>query len=195
MSEKDAAMYHDGMRELQDRYGGRKVADVIEKHRKHVVFTDEDRAYIENLPFFFLATSWRDAVDCTIKSGHPGFVRIVGDSQLEWPDYDGNRMYRSLGNILRNPSVGMLFVKFDGESTRIRLTGKAEIIDDPSQFADLPGAQRLIRVTADYIYYNCPRSVPRMEMAEHSAYLPRAGYTPPEPEWKSRDYMRDALED
>jgi hypothetical protein len=120
---------------------------------------------------------------------------VVGINQVEGPDYDGNRMYRSLGNIIRNPSVGMLFVKFDGESTRIRLTGKAEIIDDPMQFADVPGAKRLIRVTADYIYYNCPRSVPTMELVEHSPYLPREGYKPPQPEWKKRDYIRDIIDD
>lgn len=188
-------MYHDGMRELQDRYGGRKVADALEKHRKHLAFTAEDREYIESLPFFFLATSWENNVDCSIKSGHPGFVQVVGDNQLQWPDYDGNRMYRTLGNISRSPQVGMLFVKFDGESTRIRLTDKATIVDDPSQFEHLPGAHRLIRVEADYIYYNCPRSVPKMEMVEHSPYLPREGYTPPAPEWKKRDYIRDILED
>ena len=188
-------MYHDGMRELQDRYGGRKVADALERHRKHLEFTSDDREFIESLPFFFLATSWNDSVDCSLKSGHPGFLRICGANQLEWPDYDGNRMYRSLGNIVRNPNVGLLFVRFDGESTRIRLTGKARIIDNPNQFRDLPGAKRLIRVTADYIYYNCPRSVPKMEMIEHSAHLPREGYTPPQPEWKSRDYIRDIIDE
>ncbi len=188
-------MYHQGMRELQDRYGGRKVADALEKHRKHVEFTPEDKQYIEELPFFFLATSYGDTVDCSIKSGHPGFLEVVRGNQVQWPDYDGNRMYRSLGNILRNPNVGMLFVKFDGESTRIRLSGKAEILEDPSCFVHFPGAQRLIRVTAEYIYYNCPRSVPKMEMIEHSAYLPKEGYTPPIPEWKKRDYIRDIIND
>ena len=188
-------MYHDGMRALQDKYGGRKVADAIEKHRKHFEFTSDDRDYIESLPFFFLATSWNDNVDCSIKSGHPGFIRTRGAAQVEWPDYDGNRMYRSLGNIVRNPQVGLLLVKFDGSSVRIRLTGRAEIIADPSQFKDLPGAQRLVRVTADYIYYNCPRSVPKMELVEHSPYLPREGYTPPQPEWKGRDYIRDIIDE
>lgn len=186
-------MYHDGMRELQDRYGGRKVADALEKHRKHVEFTAEDRKYIESVPFFFLATSWHETVDCSIKSGHPGFVQVISGNQLEWPDYDGNRMYRSLGNILRNPHVGLLFIKFDGESTRIRLNGRATVIEDAAHFAHLPGAQRLVRVTAEYIYYNCPRSVPKMEMVKHSPYLPREGYTPPTPEWKKRDYIRDIL--
>jgi predicted pyridoxine 5'-phosphate oxidase superfamily flavin-nucleotide-binding protein len=188
-------MYHEGMRELQDRYGGRKVADAIEKHRKHVTFSPEDKQFVEALPFFFLATSFGDAVDCSMKSGHPGFLEVVSDNQIQWPDYDGNRMYRSLGNIQRNPNVGMLFVKFDGESTRLRLTGKAELIEDRSSFEHLPGALRLIRVTAQYIYYNCPRSVPKMEMVEHSVYLPRQNYTPPTPEWKTRDYIRGILDE
>ena len=188
-------MYHDGMRELQDRYGGRKVADAIEKHRKHFQFTDADKAFLEAVPFFFLATSYEETVDCSMKSGHPGFLRVTSGNEVEWPDYDGNRMYRSLGNMLRNPNIGMLFVKFDGESTRIRLSGKAQIIDDPQAFAHLPGAKRLIRIKADYIYYNCPRSAPKMEMIEHSTYMPKEDYTPPEPEWKSRDYIRDILDE
>jgi hypothetical protein len=188
-------MYHEGMRTLQDRYGDRRVADAIEKHRKHTEFTPEDVEYINTLPFFFLATGSGETMDCSIKSGHPGFIRAVNDNQVEWPDYDGNRMYRSLGNIIINPNVGLLFIKFDGESTRLRLSGKAEIIDDPDQFQHLPGALRLIRVTADYIYYNCPRSVPKMTMEAHSHYLPKDHYTPPDPDWKKRDYIRHLLDE
>lgn len=188
-------MYHDGMRTLQDRYGGRKVADAIEKHRKHTAFTPDDVEFIEALPFFFLATGTGETMDCSMKSGHPGFLRVVAHNRIEWPDYDGNNMHRSLGNVLRNPNVGLLFVKFDGESTRLRMSGKAEIIEDRAEFAHLPGALRLIRVTADYIYYNCPRSVPKMHMEAHSHYLPKDGYTPPDPDWKSRDYIREALDE
>ncbi len=188
------SMYHDGMRQLQDRYKGRKVADRLEEHRKHHVFTDEDREYIESVPFFFLATAWNKTVDCSIKSGYPGFVRVTGPNELTWPDYDGNRMYRSLGNIVMNPNVGLLFLKFDGASTRIRLSGEATLIDDETEFSHLPGAQRLIKVKVDYIYYNCPRSVPKMEFTEPSIYLPREGYTPPEPEWKTRAYIKDVID-
>ena len=189
------SMFHDGMRELQDRYGGRKVADRIEEHRKHYTFTEQDISLIESSPFFFLATSWDETVDCSMKSGYPGFIRVTGPAELSWPDYDGNRMYRSLGNVARNPNVGLLFVRFDAQTYRLRLSGKAQVIDDPAQFEHLPGAQRLIKVSADYIYYNCPRSVPKMTFVEPSIYLPREGYTPPEPEWKQRDYIRDVLDD
>jgi hypothetical protein len=49
-------------------------------------------------------------------------------------------------------------------------------------------------VTAEYIFYNCPRYIPRMDFVEESIYSPRCDYTPPEPEWKSRDYIRDVLD-
>jgi predicted pyridoxine 5'-phosphate oxidase superfamily flavin-nucleotide-binding protein len=188
-------MYHEGMRALQDRYGGRKVADRLEQHRKHASFTEDDKAFIESAPFFFLATTWRDSVDCSMKGGLPGFVRVTAPNELSWPDYDGNRMYRSLGNILKNPKVGLLFVRFDAKSTRLRLSGLARIDESEAALAGLPGARRVVRVTAEIIYYNCPRNVPEMAYVEPSVYSPRSDYTPPEPEWKSRDYIRDVLED
>ena len=77
------------------RYGGRAVADRLEAHRRHVTFTDEDREFIETAPFFFLATAWQDNTDCSMKGGVPGFVQITAPNELVWPDYDGNRMYRS----------------------------------------------------------------------------------------------------
>jgi predicted pyridoxine 5'-phosphate oxidase superfamily flavin-nucleotide-binding protein len=189
------SMFHDGQRELQDRYEGRAVADRLEEHRKHSTFTDDDKKFIETAPFFFIATAWKDSVDCSMKGGLPGFVRVTAPNEITWPDYDGNRMYRGLGNIIRNPAVGLLFLKFDAKSTMLRFTGRARIDENSEAIADIPGAKRLIRVTADYIYYNYPRYVPKMEFVEQSIYSPRADYTPPEPEWKSRDYIREVLKD
>ena len=72
-----APFYHDGMRELQDRFDGRRVADGLEKHRLHFEFWDSERKLIEEARFFFIATSYRDNVDCSMRSGDPGFVRNV----------------------------------------------------------------------------------------------------------------------
>jgi hypothetical protein len=94
-----APFYHDGMRELQDRFDGRRVADALEKHRLHFEFWEQERKLIEETRFFFIATSYRDNVDCSMRSGDPGFVRITGPDTLEYPEYDGNNMYRTLGNI------------------------------------------------------------------------------------------------
>lgn len=196
--------YHDDMRALQDRYEGRKVADRLEQHRMHTVFTDDDRAMIEAAPFFFLATAAEGSVDCSFKGGEPGFVRVTGDSELAWPDYDGNRMYRSLGNIRQSSRVGLLFIAFDGRqfdgpdfnarAARMRVNGNATIDESPEALADLPGAKRLIRVAVDHIFPNCPRYIPTMEMVERSEYAPRPGHQPPEPEWKSRPMVKDIFD-
>ena len=108
--------YQQGMRDLQDQYEGRAVADRLENHRLRKAFNDDDRALIHAVSFFFLATSSAENVDCSFKGGAPGFVQIVSDTELVWPDYDGNRMYRSLGNIHASSRVGMLFLQVDGET-------------------------------------------------------------------------------
>lgn len=111
----ETPFFHEGMRALQDRFDGRRVADAIEAHRKHDHFHEEDLQLIATSPFFFIATAWGAYTDCSMKSGDPGFVRVTGPNMLEYPEYDGNSMYRTLGNISRNPKVGLLFVRFDGQ--------------------------------------------------------------------------------
>ena len=184
--------YHDGMRALQDRFDGRRVADKLEEHRRHDDFWESDRAMIEAASFFFIATSFGDYVDCSLRSGVPGFVRIVGPGVLEYPEYDGNSMYRTLGNVSKNPNVGLLFVKFDGASYRIRINGRAAILDDAEGLARHHAAKVVVRVVCE-LYTNCPRAVHDLPGDRLSVYVPRPGATPPAPEWKSRDYIRDIL--
>ncbi|MDB5378304.1 MAG: pyridoxamine 5-phosphate oxidase family protein, partial [Rubritepida sp.] len=64
-----------------------------------------------SVPFFFIATAHGEAVDCSFRGGAPGFVKVTGPSTLEWPEYDGNSMYRTAGNILRSPRTGLLFLR------------------------------------------------------------------------------------
>ena len=191
MSERP--FFHDGMREFQDRFDGRRVAEAIEARRKHYDFNDEDRELISSALFVVIASAWGEYVDCSIKSGDPGFVRIVGPGTLEIPEYDGNSMYRTIGNIAKNPNIGLLFVRFDGSSRRIRINGRAAICDDAETLARHFGAKLVIRVVCE-IYPNCPRYVPDLVHGSPSPYVPRDGQgTPPPPEWKSRDYIRDIL--
>lgn len=185
--------FHEGMRELQDRFDGRRVAETIEHHRKHYEFWDHEKELIETSPFFFIATSWKDYSDCSIKSGDPGFVKIVCPNIIEYPEYDGNSMYRTLGNLSRNPNVGLLFVRFDGKSLRMRVNGRASILEDAEAKARHFGAQLVVRIECE-IYPNCPRYVPDLAGAASSPYVPREGEPPPPPpEWKKRDYIRDIL--
>jgi predicted pyridoxine 5'-phosphate oxidase superfamily flavin-nucleotide-binding protein len=186
-------MYHAGMRELQDLRETRPLADRLEQVVVRGAFTDEDRAFIERSAMFFIATA--DAgghPDCSYKGGLPGFVRVLDERTLAIPDYDGNGMYRTWGNVRVNPHVGLLFLDFENPR-RLRVNGSASIaLDDPLR-GECPGCVFVVRIAAERIFPNCPRYLHRMQLLEHSVYAPRPDYTPPVPAWKTYDSFRDAL--
>ncbi len=185
--------YHAGSRQLQDQFDTRRLADRLYEVRAHDTFSDRDRAFLERSAMFFLATA--DAAgrpDCSYKGGLPGFVRVLDERTLAFPDYDGNGMFRSLGNIRVNPHVGLLFIDF-GQPGRLRINGTATVGDDDPLLAELPGAKLVVRVRAERIFPNCPRYIHKMALVEQSVYAPRPDYAPPEPAWKSHEDLRDAV--
>jgi len=190
---QDAPMYHDGMRRLQDARETRALADRLEQVTVRSAFTEDDRSFVERCAMVFVATADADGrPDCSYKGGLPGFVRVVDDRTLALPDYDGNGMYRTWGNALVNPRVGLLFLDFE-QPKRLRVNGSAEVRADDPMLGEFPGAVFIVRVTASHIFPNCPRYLHRMQLVEHSVYAPRPEYTPPVPAWKTFDAFRDAL--
>jgi hypothetical protein len=129
---------------------------------------------------------------CSYKGGDPGVVRVTADNELAFPSYDGNGMFRSLGNVLANPAVGLLFIDFESPK-RLRVNGQARIDDNDELLASFVGAQFVVRVRAERIFPNCPRYIQRIAKAEPSPYVPRAGHTPPVPKWKSFEMFADVL--
>lgn len=191
------AMYDQGSRDLQDRYGARKLADAIYDKVGSPVITDEYRAFIEGCSFFFLATSSGENTDCSFKGGPEGFVRITAPDTLLFPDYDGNRMYKSLGNIVQNPNVGLLFIKFNAEESarylRVRINGTAILHDTHPDMDSFPGAKRLIEVKTRHVYLNCGRYIPEMDMVSENRHIPEDGKAQPVPAWKELPDFKDAL--
>jgi hypothetical protein len=186
-------MYHDGNRTLQDRFDSRRIADRLVEVLHRTAFNADDRAFIESRSMFFLATAGADgAPDCSYKGGRPGFVRVIGPSELVFPSYDGNGMFKSLGNVLANPQVGLLFIDFEAPK-RLRVNGTASIVTDDPQLGSFEGAQALVRVQAAHIFPNCPRYIHRLSLAEISVYAPAPGHAPPVPAWKQMDAFRDYL--
>jgi predicted pyridoxine 5'-phosphate oxidase superfamily flavin-nucleotide-binding protein len=187
------SMYHEGMRRLQDIRETRPIADRLEEVTVRSAFTAEDRAFIASRSMMFVATA--DAQghpECSYKGGLPGFIQVLDDRTLAFPDYDGNGMYRSWGNVLVNPAVGLLFLDFE-QPRRLRVNGSATITADDPLRVDFPGSVFIVRVTASRIFPNCPRYLHRMRLVEYSAYAPRPDYDPPVPAWKTFDTFRDAL--
>lgn len=106
----DQTMYHEGMRNLQDFRETRPLADRLEQVTVRCAFTAEDRAFIESRPMMFVANAdSQGQPECSYKGGLPGFERVLDGRTLAFPDYDGNGMYRSWGNVLVNPAFGLLF--------------------------------------------------------------------------------------
>jgi predicted pyridoxine 5'-phosphate oxidase superfamily flavin-nucleotide-binding protein len=189
----DMPMYHDGSRHFQDTFGTRKLADRLVDVVVHAAFTDKDRDFIQSRPLFFLATADAEGrPDCSYKGGRAGFVRVVDAHTLAFPSYDGNGMFKSLGNVLVNPHVGLLFIDFESPR-RLRVNGRASVHEDDPLLADMVGAQLVVRVHAEAIFPNCPRYIHTMTTIAESVYAPRAGHTPPVPEWKQRPAFRDVL--
>src|SRR5438477_9847813 len=184
---------HAGMRRLQDRFDTRRLADRLDEKLGRTAFTAEDRQFIESRPLFFLATADAEGrPDCSYKGGAPGFVRVTGDDELAFPSYDGNGMFRSLGNVLVNPAVALLFIDFE-RPNRLRVNGRAFIAEQDPLLGTFAGAQLIVRVRAERIFPNCPRYIHRMTTVEPSPYVPREGYAPPVPKWKRFDEFADVL--
>ena len=184
-------IYHDGMRDLQDRFGTRLLADRLAQHTRREAFTPDDRAFIEGRTFFMLATADADGFpDCSYKGGAPDYVLVTGPATLAFPSLDGNGMFRSLGNMTVNPKVGLLFIDFD-QPKRLRVNGRATLAFDDPLMARFPGADLIVHVAADSIFPNCPRYI--HQGADLSPYLDRGDGRTKVPAWKGFPQFAEVL--
>jgi predicted pyridoxine 5'-phosphate oxidase superfamily flavin-nucleotide-binding protein len=191
--EEAAGMFHDGSRDLQARFDTTRIATRIEELLVHDTIGDDERAFIERVDMFFLATADEfGRPTCSYKGGDPGFVTVVDERTLAFPSYDGNGMFLSLGNVLRNPDVGMLFVDFE-RGHRMRLHGIASVDQQDRLLVVYPEAQLVVRVRVREVFPNCPRYVHRYQLVRRSSFVPRAGCATPVPEWKRSEWASDAL--
>lgn len=158
--EKD---FHAGEIAAQERRQTTHIWDEPRRNRllmDHIPELFHER--IENIPFFFLATSDEDgSCDCSFKGGGPGIIRLLDSTRLAFPDYDGNGAFMSVGNILKNPHVGMLFIDFmDGG--RLRVNGRASVHDEGLIKDLFPDQPRVILVEVEQVVPNCSAHVPRL---------------------------------
>jgi predicted pyridoxine 5'-phosphate oxidase superfamily flavin-nucleotide-binding protein len=187
-------MYHEGNRELQARFGSVTLADRLLEKTHHTALTEGDKAFIESQPFFFLATSdVQGQPDCSFKGGAPGFVKVLAPDLLVYPDYDGNGMFKSLGNIRSNPHVGLLFIALGDRPKRLRVLGTAQLALDDPLLAHFPGGQLLVRITPMHVFPNCPRYIPDLAHGTPSVYVPQEGQAPLEPAWKDFPHFKDVV--
>jgi predicted pyridoxine 5'-phosphate oxidase superfamily flavin-nucleotide-binding protein len=186
-------LYHEGSRELQDRFDTRRLADRIEERIVHDQIDDGDRAFIEARDMFFIATTDEDGQpQSSYKGGEPGFVRVLDEKTIAFPLYDGNGMYLTAGNLMTTKKVGLLFIDFEGRK-RMRLNGVASVADDDPLLAEFPEAQMVVRVTATEVFPNCPRYIHEYKLVKRSRFVPKRECETPVPQWKQSEWAHDVL--
>lgn len=184
--------YHDGQLELQERFDTRRLADRLAEGATET-FDGRLARFIGARDMFFIASTDTDgSPDCSYKGGDPGFVRVVDDVTLAFPVFDGNGMFRTLGNIAVNPRVGLLFIDFEG-GARLRVNGDASVHFDDPLLGSCVGAQCIVRVRARTIFPNCRRYVHEYRKVSASEFVPRNDTEPPVPDWKLDPWFEDAL--
>ena len=170
-----------------------RIADRIDDVLVRETISEHDRAFIEARDMFFLATADADGrPNCSYKGGEPGFVKILDDRTIAFPNYDGNGMFLSMGNVLVNPEIGMLFIDFE-HGNRVRVNGAASIDAEDPMLGDYPEAQFVVRVRTREVFPNCPRYIHRYTLQRRSSFVPKADCETPVPDWKRDDWAFDAL--
>ncbi|WIM97018.1 pyridoxamine 5'-phosphate oxidase family protein [Actinoplanes oblitus] len=154
-----------GERQLQDQLGTRERADAFAARQTLHHLNDRMRRFIGRQEMMFLATADPSGrCDSTFRAGPPGFVRVLDEEHLSWPEYRGNGVMASLGNITDNGHVGLLFIDFQ-EVIGLHVNGTAEIVEDPDERPGTPPGLRarlwvVARVQEAYIH--CAKHIPRM---------------------------------
>ncbi len=185
--------FHAGNRQLQDEFDTRRLADRLQGGIIQPTISPPDAEFIEAQNMFFLATvDDKGQANCSYKGGARGLVKVVDETTLAFPIYDGNGMFMSAGNVLVNGEVGLLFIDFERQA-RVRVNGKASIVMDDPLLAHWPEARVIVRVKVRETFPNCPRYIHKMELKEESGFVPKAQCETPAAPWKKLEIVADVL--
>jgi PPOX class probable FMN-dependent enzyme len=155
---------------LYDKPFGASVVKEIDHVNEHY------RAFIEAAPFFALATSGPDGLDCSPRGDPPGFVRVADAKTLLIPDRRGNNRIDSLRNLLHDPRVSLLFL-IPGCGETIRIVGRAAISTDPDLCASFvfndKTPRSVIVVTVERVFYQCAKAIVRSKLWDPAIQVDR----------------------
>jgi predicted pyridoxine 5'-phosphate oxidase superfamily flavin-nucleotide-binding protein len=187
-------IYSPEHRALQQMFDTSRLADRVEELIVRPEIPDDAKAFIESRDMFFLASvDHRGYPTCSYKGGTPGFVRVVDPRTIAFPSYNGNGMFLSMGNIVTNSKIGMLFIDFETPH-RVRIHGLAGIDRNDPLLAEFLGAELVVRVAVTETFINCPRYIHKYQRVQTSKYAPQAGCEPPPPpQWKRLNVIQDVL--
>ena len=138
---------------IQVRYVETEIAELFRQPEIFVrdALTQTDEKWITQADTFFIASCHPEiGADASHRGGSPGFVQVLNSKKLVFPDYQGNNMFQTFGNLLVNPHAGLLFIKFENGHT-LQLTGQANVIWDTVRVSEIPNAQRLVEFNIEQV--------------------------------------------
>ncbi|WP_407518679.1 pyridoxamine 5'-phosphate oxidase family protein [Methylobacterium oryzisoli] len=189
------SLYYEQHRRLQEEFDTVKLAELLDTKWVHDEIGPDERTFIESRDFFFLSTVDPDGMPTVSYKGGPvGLVRVMDGNTLVFPGFDGNGMFYSVGNIVGQPKVGLLFIDFETPH-RVRVQGTATMLRDDPIMASWTEAQYAVRIDVTKAWVNCPRYVHKFQRVDQSKYVPKPGQKTPLALWKRLDMVQDVLHD
>jgi predicted pyridoxine 5'-phosphate oxidase superfamily flavin-nucleotide-binding protein len=160
----------DGERILQERYGTTQRAQQFYENQVTGQLTPLMQQFIQRMEMAFIATSDSSgACDCSFRAGPAGFIRVLDERTIAYPEYRGNGVLASLGNMLENPHIGIFLADFTRDLVGLHINGAASVVSPEKLDLDIPESARpgcrpvqwvLVRVTEAYIH--CSKHIPKM---------------------------------
>ncbi|MBT1094268.1 pyridoxamine 5'-phosphate oxidase family protein [Streptomyces chartreusis] len=186
-----------GERRLQHLLGTADQAATFYDRQVQDRLTPQMTEFIGRQTMAFLSTADAGgACDVTFRAGPPGFVTVLDGSTLTYPEYRGNGVLASAGNITENPHIGLLFVDFSGDHIGLHVNGAARLHRDEDQRRAYPSLpvdsapgrrpEFWVHITVEEAYVHCSKHIPHLEPAPR----PRPGVQRP----KDADYFAPRAE-
>ena len=190
-SEEEELPGSDGEHELQSKYGKSFQALAFYKHRVLNHLNSAMREFIAGQEMMFVGTADRNGnADASFRAGHPSFVKVLDERTIAYPEFRGNGVMSSMGNISENPHVGLMFIDFANDRIGLHVNGSARIVEHDefvrllevrsaadvvladSMLTDLitkdPGnLERWVIVSVDEAYMHCSKHIPLMKKVDH----------------------------
>jgi predicted pyridoxine 5'-phosphate oxidase superfamily flavin-nucleotide-binding protein len=175
-----------GEHDLQEKFGTEKRALAFYNKQVLDFLNPVMREFIARQEMAFVATA--DAhgeCDCTFRAGIPGFVRVLNERQIAYPEYRGNGVMASLGNISKNPHIGLIFIDFTRSTVGLHVNGKARIVDNEQllEDGDLPAdmkeevqtagghhPEQWVFVEVEEAYIHCSKHIPLMKKLDKTIH-------------------------
>lgn len=163
-----------GERILQDRYASEKRARAFYDNQVLDHLNGPMQDFIARMDLMFVATAdTAGKCDSSVRAGLQGFVRVLDEKTLAYPEYRGNGVMASLGNIVETGQIGLLVIDFEESTIGLHINGRASIVENPDMprnagTGDGPEPERWVRVEVEEAYIHCSKHIPRLSKQSKS---------------------------